>query len=176
MYEKLFNLQEEVFKVLANQKRLEIIQLLASGELCVGDMIDMLGIAQANLSQHLALMRRAGLLKITKRGTKVYYRLADSTIADAVFSVRNFLVTNNQLGPKEQEYFNQAIELYPVVKDVVCGMRLSAVQSSYEIQHEHRQYFFCASGCRDIFRQDPVKYAHKISTLHSDNNTEKAHV
>ena len=176
MYEKLFNLQEEVFKVLANQKRLEIIQLLANGELCVGDMIDMLGIAQANLSQHLALMRRAGLLKSTKRGTKVYYRLADQTIADAVFSVRNFLVTNNQLAPNEQEYFNQANELYPVVTDVVCGMRLSAAQSSYEIQHEHREYFFCASGCKDKFSQHPAKYAHKPVQLPASNTMEKAHV
>ncbi len=175
MYEKLFGLQEEVFKVLANQKRLEIIQLLATGELNVSEMIDMLGLSQANLSQHLALMRRARLLNITKDGTKVYYRLADSTVAEAVFAVRDFLVKNNQLDEQEQQYFDQSIELYPVVKDVVCGMRLSAARSSYHASHAGQDYFFCASGCLDKFHGAPSHYAHKTPNMDKVNNKEQAH-
>lgn len=158
MYEKVFGLQEEIFKVLANQKRLEIIHLLSNGELCVSEMIDMLGLAQANLSQHLSLMRRASLLKVSKRGTKVYYQLSDPAIAEAVFAVRGFLVGTNQFDDNDQQYFNQSIDLYPLVKDVVCGMRLSANTSNYNLEHNNEKYFFCASGCKQKFIDKPKEY------------------
>jgi ArsR family transcriptional regulator len=160
MYEKLFQLQEEVFKVLANQKRLEIIQLLANGELCVGEMIDMLGLPQANLSQHLAQMRRAGLLARSKKGTKVYYRVADPAVAEAVFVVRDFLIHSGKLDEEATQYLAQSAKVYPVTKDVVCGMRLSAARSSYRADHEGQMYFFCAAGCQEKFLERPEIYAH----------------
>jgi len=158
MYEKIFQLQEEIFKVLANQKRLEIIQLLSNKQLCVSEMIEMLGLPQANLSQHLALMRRAGLLKISKNGTKVYYHLADQKVAEVVFSVREFLINSEQLDDETQQYLNQSVRLYPVAKDVVCGMRMSAARSSHHSDHEGQAYFFCASGCQEKFTKNPAKY------------------
>ena len=161
MYEKIFQLQEEVFKVLANQKRLEIIQLLSNNQLCVSDMIDMLGLPQSNLSQHLSLMRRAGLLKVTKTGTKVYYQLSDPKVAELVFSVRDFLVNHEQLDEETRQYFSLPQQLYPLAKDVVCGMRLSAARSSYRIDYSGQPYSFCASGCYDTFMNDPQKYAVK---------------
>src|SRR5690606_56339 len=129
MYEKIFQLQEEVFKILANQKRLEIIQLLSNTQLSVNEMVEMLGIPQANLSQHLSPMRRAGLLKVNRVGTKVYYQLADQRIAELVLSVRELLINNEQLDEATLEYFNQPADLYPLAKDVVCGMRVSVARS-----------------------------------------------
>ena len=161
MYEKIFQLQEEVFKVLANQKRLEIIQLLSNKQLCVSDMIDMLGLPQSNLSQHLSLMRRAGLLEVTKTGTKVYYQLSDPKVAELVFSVRDFLVNHEQLDEETRQYFSLPQQLYPLAKDAVCGMRLSAARSSYQTDYDGRAYSFCASGCYDTFLNDPQKYATK---------------
>jgi len=161
MYEKIFQLQEEVFKVLANQKRLEIIQLLSNNQLCVSDMIDMLGLPQSNLSQHLSLMRRAGLLKITKTGTKVYYQLSDPKVAELVFSVRDFLVNHEQLDEETRQYFSLPQQLYPLAKDAVCGMRLSAARSSYRTDYDGQTYSFCASGCYDTFINNPQKYATK---------------
>ena len=159
MYEKIFQLQEEVFKVLANQKRLEIIQLLSNNKLCVTEMINMLGLSQSNLSQHLSLMRRAGLLKVTKNGTKVYYQLTDSKLAELVFSVRDFLIDHERLDDETKQYFTKPQQLYPLAKDAVCGMRLSAARASYHTEYNEQEYFFCASGCHDLFVDNPQKYA-----------------
>jgi len=161
MYEKIFQLQEEVFKILANQKRLEIIQLLSNTSLSVNEMVDMLGLPQANLSQHLSLMRRAGLVKITRVGTKVYYELTDQSIAELVFRVRDLLVKHENLDESVRHYFNQPTKLYPVAKDVVCGMRVSVAQSNFRLTYDEKEYFFCASGCKDTFERDPLKYAIK---------------
>ncbi len=164
MYEKIFQLQEEVFKILANQKRLEIIQLLSNTSLSVNEMVDMLGLPQANLSQHLSLMRRAGLVKITRVGTKVYYQLTDQSVAELVFRVRDMLTTHENFDESVRQYFNQPTELYPVAKDVVCGMRVSVAQSNFRSTHNEQGYFFCASGCKDTFEKNPSKYAVKKHT------------
>lgn len=161
MYEKIFQLQEEVFKVLANQKRLEIIQLLSNSQLSVNEMVEMLGLPQANLSQHLSLMRRAGLLKVTRVGTKIYYQLSDQHIADLIFSVRDLLIKHEQLDEATRQYFNQPTELYPLAKDVICGMRVSTARTNFRLEHEGHDYFFCASGCIDTFKRNPSKYAVK---------------
>ena len=55
LYHRLFSLQEDVFKTIASRKRLEIIQLLKIRELSVSEMVEMLGVRQSNLSQHLSL-------------------------------------------------------------------------------------------------------------------------
>lgn len=159
MYEKIFQLQEEAFKILANQKRLEIIQLLSSTSLSVNEMVDMLGLPQANLSQHLSIMRRAGLVKKTRVGTKVYYQLTDQRIAELILSVRNLLIKRENLDESVQQYFNRPTKLYPVVKDAVCGMRLSVTQSNFRLMYDEQEYFFCASGCKDTFEKNPSKYA-----------------
>ena len=164
MYEKIFQLQEEIFKILANQKRLEIIQLLSNTSLSVNEMVDMLGLPQANLSQHLSLMRRAGLVKITRVGTKVYYQLTDQSVAELVFRVRDMLITHENFDESVRQYFNQPTELYPVAKDVVCGMRVSVAQSNFRSTHNEQEYFFCASGCKDTFEKNPSKYAVKKHT------------
>lgn len=161
MYEKIFQLQEEVFKILANQKRLEIIQLLSNTSLSVNEMVDMLGLPQANLSQHLSLMRRAGLVKITRAGTKVHYQLADQNIAELVFSMRDLIIKHENLDESVGQYFNHPSDIYPVAKDVVCGMRVSVAKSNFRLTHNEHEYFFCASGCKESFAQDPSKYAYK---------------
>ena len=170
MYEKIFQLLEEVFKVLANQKRLEIIQLLSNTQLSVNEMVEMLGLPQANLSQHLSLMRRSGLLKITRKGTKVYYQLADQRVAELVLSVRDLLIKGEQLDETNRQYFSQPANLYPLAKDVVCGMRVSAAQTNFQFSHKGHEYFFCASGCLETFEKNPTKYAIKPA-----NNQEKVH-
>ena len=91
MYEQLFELEEAILKIIASQKRLEIIRLLNDKELRVSDMVEMLGVRQANLSQHLALLRQQGIVTARKSGLNVYYRLTDVRIAEAIGLVREFL-------------------------------------------------------------------------------------
>jgi|SRR3989344_414254 len=158
MYNQIFALEEEVFKVVANQKRLEIIQLLKHKELSVTEMVNMLGIRQANLSQHLSLLRQSSLLKVRKDGQKVYYRLADKKIAKAVNLIFNFLGSQQRLNSTESTMVIGA-EIYPIVKDPVCGMRMSTQETFDSTKHAGATYFFCASGCKSKFLSRPSRYA-----------------
>lgn len=70
-----------LFKALANPIRLEIIcQLLCSEELCVKDLTEALGRKQANISQHLAILRNLGVVDFTRRENTVCYHFKDSRL------------------------------------------------------------------------------------------------
>lgn len=162
MYEKLFSIQEETLKVLANQKRLEIIQLLGNRELTVSEMVDMLGIPQANLSQHLAVLREAKVLASRRDGLKIYYHLTDQAIAEACSIIRSFLKEQHKNDPGISRLLEQdQATLYPVVKDCVCGMRISLAGAAADTEYQKDTYYFCRVGCRLKFSQNPAKYAVK---------------
>lgn len=148
MYSHVFELEEEVFKVIGNQKRLEIIQLLNKRQLNVSEMVEMLGLRQANLSQHLSLLRQHKLVTINKRGREVYYQLADDNIAEAVKLVYHFL--QKQYGVSKQASDK---DIFPIVADPVCGMRISASEAYDDIKVDGKTYYFCASGCKDTFQK-----------------------
>lgn len=166
MYEKLFRLQEDVFKVLASQKRLEIVQLLSSKELSVSEMIGMLGLPQANLSQHLSSLRQAGVVETRRQGVTIYYRLVDSRIADACELIKGFLQDQQRFEPEIQQLIADQEQLYPIVKDVVCGMRISVVRAGDMSHYEENAYYFCASGCKHIFDESPITYISKKEVVH----------
>ena len=159
IYQKLYLLQEETLKVIANQKRLEIIQVLKGRELAVNEMIEMLGVAQANLSQHLSLLRQAGIVQTRREGTKIIYSLTDNRIAAACELIKEFLKTQHQTDTEMSKILAvDQSSLYPVVKDPVCGMRLSATEAYGQETFHDQVYYFCASGCQDKFRQKPNKF------------------
>jgi len=70
-----YELQADVLKALAHPLRLAIIQFLAEEEKCVCDIVDYTGTSQSNISKHLSIMKRAGILSDRKEGLSVYYRL-----------------------------------------------------------------------------------------------------
>ncbi len=168
MYQKLFSLQEDAFKVIANQKRLEIIQLLGSRELTVTEMKEMLGIRQANLSQHLAPLRQAGIVETRRDGVSVYYHLSDQRIADACGLIKDFLQDQHKFNPEIQELLEHQDGMYPVVKDVVCGMRISVSRAGEVIKYEDHTYYFCASGCKNKFEARPAKYKVSEEAIHGN--------
>ncbi len=65
----------ELLKLLGDRTRLAILGLLQERELCVGDIVDLLGTSQPNASQHLRKLKSVGLVQETKRGQWVYYSL-----------------------------------------------------------------------------------------------------
>jgi ArsR family transcriptional regulator len=89
--EPIYELQADVLKTLANPRRLEIVHLLAAEPMTVGRMVEELGIAQPNVSQHLALMRTAGVVEAERDGREIRYRLADADIIVACGLMRQAL-------------------------------------------------------------------------------------
>ncbi|MDP2156867.1 MAG: metalloregulator ArsR/SmtB family transcription factor [Nitrospirota bacterium] len=70
-------------KTFSNSKRLEIINLLKTGEQSAGYITKELGIPKANASQHLAKMRRMKILETRRAGVNIYYRIANRKITQA---------------------------------------------------------------------------------------------
>jgi DNA-binding transcriptional ArsR family regulator len=68
------------FQTLAEPTRLQILNILRSGERNVGELAQMCGFTAANVSRHLALMTQHGLVERQSRGTSAYYRIADPSI------------------------------------------------------------------------------------------------
>ena len=88
----VYRLQVEVLMTLANVRRLEIIHLLADGPREVSRLAEEMGISQPNVSQHLAVMRSAGVVEAEREGREVRYRLADPEIICACETMRGVLV------------------------------------------------------------------------------------
>jgi DNA-binding transcriptional ArsR family regulator len=68
------------FRALSEPTRLQILNLLQGGERNVGELAQLCGYTAANISRHLALLTRQGLVKRESRGTSGYYRIADESV------------------------------------------------------------------------------------------------
>ncbi|MGI9076790.1 MAG: ArsR/SmtB family transcription factor [Gemmatimonadaceae bacterium] len=66
-----------LFKTFADPTRLRVLSLLAAGELCVCDIVEILELPQPTVSRHLAILREAGLVNVTREWKFAYYRLAE---------------------------------------------------------------------------------------------------
>ena len=75
--EPIHRVKADFFRTLGHPARVRILELLRDGELTVGTLQAELGIDSSGASQHLAAMRRQGLLESRREGTSVYYRVRD---------------------------------------------------------------------------------------------------
>ena len=89
--DEITNLQAEVLKVLCSPKRLEILHRLAEEPMEVGRLAGELGLSQPNVSQHLAVMRAAGLVEAERVGRETRYSLTDPDVIVACQVMRGVL-------------------------------------------------------------------------------------
>lgn len=68
---------ERTFKALSDETRLRILNLLGHGELCVCDLVDVLGELQTKVSRHLTYLKHAGWVRDRREGQWVFYSLAE---------------------------------------------------------------------------------------------------
>jgi len=92
----LFELQAEVCKTLASPKRLEILNALKDGEKTVSELVEILGVPKANVSQHLAVMRHKGILDARREGVNIYYRVSNAKVIKACILMREVLTEHMQ--------------------------------------------------------------------------------
>ncbi len=90
---KPFQPQSELFKVLSHPVRLAILEILRDGEQCVCHMEAMLKLRQAYISQHLMVLREAGILADRRDGWNMYYRVIKPEVY-AVLDAMNALTGN----------------------------------------------------------------------------------
>lgn len=158
MYNQMFSLHADLLKALAQPKRLEIIHLLRDQELTVGQIQSMLDLSQANLSQHLMVLRQHGVVDTRRNGKHIYYRLSHPEVIEASDLLRQVLVKRHEHSPLGQELKLKIGQLVPLTHDPVCKMRLSPKTAAYTHDLQGETYYFCAKGCLKNFIKHPEKY------------------
>ncbi|MEX1997809.1 MAG: metalloregulator ArsR/SmtB family transcription factor [Candidatus Andersenbacteria bacterium] len=159
MYQEVFQLHADLLKALAHPRRLEIINLLQNQALSVTDMQEMLALPQANLSQHLQILRKQGVVTDRREGKQIFYRLAHKNFLTASDLVRDVLIEKYEKTPLAKVMNAEITELLPVVTDPVCGMRLSKKTAAASHLHRGTRFYFCASGCLKKFKKSPTTYS-----------------
>ncbi|MDO8647196.1 MAG: metalloregulator ArsR/SmtB family transcription factor [Candidatus Diapherotrites archaeon] len=88
---RLYELHAEMCKVFSNPTRLEILNLLKDRELSVTELMKKTRLSQANISQHLSIMKSKGIAISIRKGKNVYYRLSNPKIVKAFDIIREIL-------------------------------------------------------------------------------------
>jgi len=100
LQKRIYELHAEVCKTLANPKRLEILNHLRDSEMMVSQIVERVGAAKANISQHLSVMRQTGIVTTRREGINIYYRIANPKVIQACDLMREVLL--EQLTEKEK--------------------------------------------------------------------------
>ncbi len=95
MSKSLYLLHAEVCKTLSNAKRLEILSILRGKEMSAGEIVSAMNIPKANVSQHLAVMRSAGILESRREGLNIYYRVSNPKVLKAFDLMREVLLEHH---------------------------------------------------------------------------------
>ncbi|MCS7484761.1 ArsR/SmtB family transcription factor [Umezawaea endophytica] len=93
MSRPLYQLKAEFFKTLGHPARIRVLELLSEREHAVAELLPELDIEPSNLSQQLAVLRRAGLVVTRKEGSTVYYSLTSPHVAELLAVARTILTT-----------------------------------------------------------------------------------
>lgn len=79
-----------IFQALAHPTRVAVAECLKEGEVSAGAILERLGVEQANLSQHLAVMRAKGVVTSRKEGNQVFYTLRHPMLSDVLDIMRQY--------------------------------------------------------------------------------------
>jgi ArsR family transcriptional regulator len=90
MPDSLRQFKADIFQALAHPTRIAILEFLSEGELSAGALIEKLGMDQANVSQHLAVLRARQIVVNRKAGNQVFYSIRDPTIGKVLTLMRKY--------------------------------------------------------------------------------------
>lgn len=154
MYKQVFKLHTDFLKSLAHPKRLEIIHLLRDRSLSVSDIQNMLDLPQANLSQHLQILREHGVVTSMKKGKQIFYQITDPKIIIACDLFREVLIRQHTNTKIKKELTDSLSDIIPTYIDPVCGMKLCKKTAAFSLKTKAGTHYFCASGCLKQFKSN----------------------
>ncbi|MCD4750480.1 MAG: metalloregulator ArsR/SmtB family transcription factor [Thermoanaerobaculales bacterium] len=91
--DQVLNRIAEVLKAMADPTRLKILHSLHDQERCVTNILEVVGGSQANISKHLSVLKRSGLVDCRRSGLNVFYHIVDEGVFAICKSVCNSLET-----------------------------------------------------------------------------------
>jgi DNA-binding transcriptional ArsR family regulator len=90
MQDALRRFKADIFQALAHPTRIAILEVLSKGEVAAGSLHKSLGVEQANVSQHLAILRAKHLVAHRKVGNQVFYSVRDPIIVNVLDLMRTY--------------------------------------------------------------------------------------
>ena len=90
MQDALRQFKAEFFQALAHPTRIAIVEQLVYGELSAGELIERLGVEQANASQHLTVLRNKHIVVNRKVGNQVFYSVRDQLIIEVLDLMKQY--------------------------------------------------------------------------------------
>ena len=96
--ENIYSLMAEILKALSHPLRLEIIEYLSKQERNVGEIVKKVNGEISNVSRHLALLKKTGILSDRKEGLNIYYRLENTCVMEFFSCVNKVLKTKLESG------------------------------------------------------------------------------
>lgn len=94
MTRPIHQVKADFFKTLAHPARIRVLEVLRGGEHSVGELIPEVGLEASNLSQQLAVLRRANIIQARRQGTTVRYSVADKRIFKLLEVAKAILTTS----------------------------------------------------------------------------------
>lgn len=165
----IFTLESQVYASLSHPKRLQILHLLSHEALTVTQIVEMTGLPQAAVSQHLMTLKKLHLVTATKNAQSRIYTLASPQITSLFTAVRSFLLT------RFAETDLQTLDRYSIHIDPVCHMEVTVKGAAGSTKYENTRYYFCALGCKKRFDHNPHKYLAKHLEHMSQKNPKTDH-
>ncbi len=96
-----------IARALSDENRVRALIMLSRGELCVCQLIEMLGLAPSTVSKHMSILRQARLVEARKEGKWMYYRLPEEDLpkeaVGAIEWARNSLAADKQIRADARE-------------------------------------------------------------------------
>lgn len=101
MQNALRRFKADIFQALAHPTRVAIVEVLCEGEVSAGGLIERLGVEQANLSQHLAVLRAKRIVVNRKEGNQVFYSIRSRHLIAVLQAMRLYF----------EEHLNEVVEM-----------------------------------------------------------------
>jgi ArsR family transcriptional regulator len=140
-----------VAKAIANEHRLELLELVAQGERSVEALAERSGLSIANASQHLQHLRRAGLVAARRQAKFVLYRLADDAVLTMVAAMHK--VAERNLGEVERilrSYFHARDDLEPVSRAELSKRMKQGLVTVLDVRPEDEFALGHVPGARNV--------------------------
>ena len=94
MARPIYEVKAEFFKTLAHPARIRVLEVLSDGERPVNELLPLVGIEPSHLSQQLAVLRRAGVVRSRREGSSVFYEVVDKRLFALLDEAKNILTTS----------------------------------------------------------------------------------
>ena len=140
-----------VAKAVANEHRLELLELVAQGERSVEALAQRSGLSVANASQHLQHLRRAGLVTARRQAKFVLYRLADDAVLTMLAGMHK--VAERNLGEVERilrSYFHARDDLEPVSRTELAKRMKQGLVTVLDVRPEDEFVLGHLPGARNV--------------------------